>query len=95
VRFGGGRGGRGGVGGALTRDGAAIEGARWGRAPTCERRKGGQCGGDEVRRARGSFYRCRGGGRRLGDGEVKATPLMAVRVSYRKRGRWRRPIKEG
>jgi hypothetical protein len=44
ARGGGGKGGPGGVGGALTGDGAAIEGMRWGRAPTCERRKGGQCG---------------------------------------------------
>jgi hypothetical protein len=37
------------------------------------------CG--EVRHDRGTFYRCRGGGRRPGDGEVKAAPLMAVRIS--------------
>jgi hypothetical protein len=52
-------------------------------------------GRGEVRHSRGAFYRCRGGGRRSGDGEVKATPLMMVRASYRKRGRRRRPIKEG
>jgi hypothetical protein len=51
ARVGGGKGGRGGVGGALTGDGAvvklpgdsgiavAIDSARWGRAPTRERRK--------------------------------------------------------
>jgi hypothetical protein len=62
----------------------------------CE--KGGREGGlgcDEVRRDRGTFYRCRGGGRRLGDDEVKATPLMAVCAGYQKRGKRRWPIKEG
>jgi hypothetical protein len=57
----------------------------------CER--GGKEGGvmsGEVRRSRGAFYRCRWGGRRLGDGEVKV-----ARVGYWKRGRWRQPIKEG
>jgi hypothetical protein len=52
--------------------------------------RGGKEGGvgcGEVRHGRGAFYRCRGGGRRLDDGEVKAAPLMAVRVGYRKRGR--------
>jgi hypothetical protein len=38
------------------------------------------CG--EMRRDRGVFYRCRGGGRRPGDGEVKAAPLMAVCAGY-------------
>jgi hypothetical protein len=49
-----------------------------------------------VRCGRGTFYRCRGGGRRTDDGEGKAAPLMAVRTGYWKRGRWRRrrPIKE-
>jgi hypothetical protein len=51
------------------------------------------CGG--VRRGWGAFYRCQGGGRQPGDGEVKTVPLMAVCSGYRKRGRWRRPIKEG
>jgi hypothetical protein len=51
------------------------------------------CG--EVRHGRGTFYRCRGGGRRLGDTEVKAAPLLAVCTGYQKRGRQRRPIKEG
>jgi hypothetical protein len=51
--------------------------------------RGGKEGGvgcSEVRRGRGTFYRCRGGGRRPGDGEVKVAPLMAVRVGYRKGG---------
>jgi hypothetical protein len=51
------------------------------------------CG--EVRHDHGACYRCRGGGRQPGDGEVKAAPLMAVRVDYRMRGNRRRPIKEG
>jgi hypothetical protein len=62
----------------------------------CER--GGKEGGvgcEWVRCGRGTFYRCQGGGRRPGDGEVKAAPLMAVCVGYRKRGRQRQPIKEG
>jgi hypothetical protein len=57
--------------------------------------KEGGVGCGEVRHGRGAFHRCRGGGRRPGDGEVKAVPLMAVHADYRKRGRWRRPIKEG
>jgi hypothetical protein len=55
--------------------------------------RGGKEGGvgcGEVRRSQGTFYRCRGGGRRPGDGEVKA-----VHADYRKRGRWRWTIKEG
>jgi hypothetical protein len=70
-----------------------IEGVWWGRATVRERRKGGRCG---VRRGEvwpGCLYRCRGVGRRPGNGEVRVAPLMAVRVGYRKRGR--RPIKEG
>jgi hypothetical protein len=62
------------------------------------RERGGKEGGvgcGEVRCGRSTFYRCRGGGRRSGDGEVKAAPLMAVHASYQKRGRRRRPIKEG
>jgi hypothetical protein len=43
------------------------------------------CG--EVTRGWGAFYRCRGGGRLPGDGEVKAAPLMAVCVGYRMTGR--------
>jgi hypothetical protein len=66
---------------------ATVEGARWG--------KEGGVGCGEMRHGRGAFYRCRGGGRRPGDGEVKATPLMAVCTSYRKRGRQRWPIEEG
>jgi hypothetical protein len=38
------------------------------------------CG--EVRHGQDTFYRCQGGAKRPGDGEVKAAPLMAVRVSY-------------
>jgi hypothetical protein len=63
-----------------------------------QRERGGKEGEvrrGEVRHGRGAFYWCRGGGRRPGDGEVKAAPLMAVRVGYRKRERKRRPIKEG
>jgi hypothetical protein len=37
----------------------------------------------------GCLYRCRGGGRRPSDAEVKAVPLMAVRVGYWKRVRRR------
>jgi hypothetical protein len=60
--------------------------------------RGGKEGGvgcGEVRHDQGAFYRCRGGGRRPGDSEVKAAPLMAVRASYRKKERRMRPIKEG
>jgi hypothetical protein len=78
---GGGRGGRGGAGGALTGDGAAV---KWsgnsGKAAAMKARDGGglrrERGGKEggvgcveVRRDRGAFYRCRGGGRRP-DGAV-------------------------
>jgi hypothetical protein len=62
------------------------------------RERGGKEGGvgcGEVRHGRGAFYRCRGGGRRPGEGEVKPAPLMAVCVGYRKRGRWSWPIKDG
>jgi hypothetical protein len=51
------------------------------------------CG--EVRHAQGAFYRCRGGGRRPGDGEVKAAPLMVLHVGYRKRGRRMRQKRRG
>jgi hypothetical protein len=48
------------------------------------RERGGKEGGvgcGEMRHDRGAFYRCRVGGRRPGDGEVKAAPLMAVCAS--------------
>jgi hypothetical protein len=45
------------------------------------------CG--EVRRDRGAFYTCRGGGRRPDDSEVKAASLMVVRVGYKKTVKWR------
>jgi hypothetical protein len=48
------------------------------------RKRGGKEGGvrcGEMRHDRGAFYGCRGGGRRSGDGEVKAAPLMAVCAS--------------
>jgi hypothetical protein len=35
-----------------------------------------------VRHSLGGFYRCQGGGRRPGNGEVMAAPLMAVRAGY-------------
>jgi hypothetical protein len=41
------------------------------------------------------FVGADGGGRRPGDGDVKAVPLMVVRAGYKKRGRWRQPMKEG
>jgi hypothetical protein len=56
------------------------------------RERGGKEGGvgcSEVRRGRGAFYRCRGGGRRPGDSEVKAASLMVVRVGYKKTVKWR------
>jgi hypothetical protein len=56
--------------------------------------KEGGVGCGMVRHGQGTFYRCRGG-RRLGDGEVRAAQLMVVHVGYPKRGRQRRPIKEG
>jgi hypothetical protein len=62
------------------------------------RERGGKEGGvgcGEMRRGPGAFYRCRGGGRRPGDGDVKAAPLMVFCASYQKRGRRRWPIKEG
>jgi hypothetical protein len=80
-----------------------VTAAKWWRLKArgggeLRRERGGKEGGvgcGEVRHDRGTFYRCRGGGRRPVDGEVKAAPLMAVRASHRKRGRRRRPIKEG
>jgi hypothetical protein len=85
VRGGGGRGGR---GGALTGDGAAVkqsgDGGKTAAMKTCGGDKlwcerGGKEGGvgcSEMRCGKGAFYRCRGGGRRPGNGEVKAAPLM-------------------
>jgi hypothetical protein len=107
MRGGGGRGGCGSARGAFTGDGAAVKRpgdggkatvmkARGGDELRCERggkEEGVGCG--EMCRDRGAFYRCRGGGRRPGDGEVKAVPSMAVCADYWKRGRRRRPIKEG
>jgi hypothetical protein len=75
VRGGGGRRGRGGGGRALTGDGAAVkrpgDGGKAvatmvhsGGELRCER--GGKEGGvvcGEMRRGRGAFYRCRGGGK--------------------------------
>jgi hypothetical protein len=67
--------------------------ARGGGELRCEKgRKEGGVGCGEVRRGRGAFYRCRGGGRRPSDSEVKVAPLMVVYIGYWKRGR--RPIKE-
>jgi hypothetical protein len=61
--------------------------ARGGDEVRCERLgKEGGVGCGEIRCGRGAFYRCRGGGRRPGVGEVKAAPLMAVCAGYRKRG---------
>jgi hypothetical protein len=48
--------------------------------------RGGKEGGvacGEVRCGLGAFYRCQGGGRLSGDGEVKAVPLMVVRTVTR------------
>jgi hypothetical protein len=104
---GGGRGGRGGAGGALTGDGAAVKRPGDGGKAAVMKMHGGDehrhegggkeggVGCDEMRRGRGAFYRFRGGGRRSGNGEFKAAPLRAVCTGYRKRGRWRWPIKEG
>jgi hypothetical protein len=86
TRGGGGRGGRSGAEGALTGDRVAV---KWpgdgGKAVVmkarggCElrRERGGKEGGvgcSEMRRGRGAFYRCQGGGRRPnGGGERPAT----------------------
>jgi hypothetical protein len=86
TRGGGGRGGRGGAGGVLIRDRAAVKRPGDGGKTTTMKARGGDelrrerggkegsvgCG--EMRHDRGSFYRCRGGGRRPGDGEVNAAP---------------------
>jgi hypothetical protein len=99
--------GRGGVGGALTGDGAAVKWPgdevawQWLKAlggGELWRERGGKEGGvgcGEVTCGRGAFYRCQGGGRRPGDGEVNAAPLMAMHTDYRNRGRRRWPMKEG
>jgi hypothetical protein len=95
------------AGGALTGDGAAVKrSGDGGKAAAMKarggdklrRERGGKEGGlgcGKMRRGRGAFYRCRGGGWQPGNGEVKAAPLMAVCAGYRKSGRRRWPIKEG
>jgi hypothetical protein len=72
----GGRGGCGGAGSALTGDGAAVMlPGDGGKAAEMKAHGGGELrherggkegsvGCDEMRRGRGAFYRCRGGGRR-------------------------------
>jgi hypothetical protein len=75
VRGGGGRRGHGGIWGVLTGDRAAVKRPGYGGKATAMkahggeelwRERGGKEGGvgcGEVRRDRGNFYRCRGGGR--------------------------------
>jgi hypothetical protein len=45
--------------------------------------------------APGGFYRAGEGAHAPGDGGERVAALMVVCDGYRKRGRWRWPIKEG